>query len=176
MRALVEAFARISELERKLSGMVRHGPIAEVDPAAGTVRLDLGAATGGGRMLSPAVPYSQMAGGLKAHIPPTVGQQMTMISPSGDWRQAVAVPLSWGGGNASPSAVGDENVITYGGATITLKGDALSVVIGGVSLTISADGLEITGGKVTHDGKDIGSSHIHGGVITGPGTTTEPAN
>lgn len=176
MRALVEAYSRIAELERRVAGMVRHGPIAEVDPAAGTVRLDLGAATGGGRMLSPPIPYSQTAGALKAHIPPTVGQQMTIMAPSGDWRQAVALPLTWSDNNASPSGAGDENVITFGDVNITLKADALRVAVGGVSLSISAEGVAIEGGKVTHNGTDIGDSHVHGGVDRGGSNTNPPAN
>lgn len=176
MRALVEAFTRIAELERRVAGMVRHGPIAEVDPATGTVRLDLGEATGGGRMLSPPIPYSQAAGALKAHIPPTVGQQMTIMAPSGDWRQAVALPMTWSDANAAPSSAGDENVITYGSATITLKSDALALTVGGVTLTISAEGVAIDGGKVTHNGADIGDSHVHDGIERGGGRTNPPAN
>ena len=34
----------------------------------------------------------------------------------------------------------------------------------------------ITGGRVTHDGKNIGSSHIHGGVVSGGDLTDVPAN
>lgn len=31
-----------------------------------------------------------------------------------------------------------------------------------------------TGGAVTHGGKDIGKTHVHGGVISGPATTGAP--
>lgn len=176
MRAIIELAARVAELERRFAGMVRHGTVAEVDPSAGRVRVKLGQATGGGDLLSPWVPYSQLAGALKAHTPPAVGQQFSILSPSGDWRQAVALPLTWSEGNPSPSGAGDENVVTYGDAKLTLKADSLTVQIGGVSLEISADGVAITGGKVTHNGKNIGSTHIHGGVATGPAKTAPPAN
>jgi len=56
MRGLVDLLARVADLERRIAGMVRHGAVAEVDPAAGTVRLDFGAG-----FLSPAVPYAQIA-------------------------------------------------------------------------------------------------------------------
>jgi hypothetical protein len=36
--------------------------------------------------------------------------------------------------------------------------------------------VAITGGKVTHDGKNIGATHIHGGVVPGGGLTDVPAN
>ena len=33
--------------------------------------------------------------------------------------------------------------------------------VGGVSLTVDSNGVQIQGGKVTHNGKDIGSDHVH---------------
>jgi phage gp45-like len=48
--------------------------------------------------------------------------------------------------------------------------------VGGVTMTLTAEGLAITGGRVTHDGRSIGSDHTHGGVVPGGGTTDIPAN
>lgn len=191
---IAEQFAalvgRIAEVERKQAGMMRHGTVAEVDPEAGTIRLKLGTSDAGGDFLSPSIPYSQMAGALKAHIPPSVGQQFTLIAPSGDWRQAVAVPMTWSNDNASPSSSGDENVLTYGdvkllldagtvraeigGMTFELTEDAATVSVGGVTFEVSGGGVAITGGSVTHNGTDIGDTHIHGGVMSGPATTSVP--
>lgn len=176
MRDLAAIAGRIADLERRVFGMMRHGTVAEVDPAQSRVRLRLGDSTAGGDFLGPWVPYSQIAGALRAHIPPSVGQQMTLVSPSGDMRQAVAVPLTFSDDIPAPSEAGDQNVITYGDVTLTLQSDRLSVAVGGVSFVISADGVTITGGRVEHDGRNIGSSHIHGGVTPGPGTTGIPAN
>lgn len=176
MKQIAELVGRVAELERKVFGMMRHGTVAEVDTAKGLMRMKLGEATGGGDFLGPWVPYSQLAGAIKAHVPPSVGQQFTMIAPSGDWRQAVAVPMTWSEQNEAPSQAEDENVVTYGDVRLTLKSDSLTVKVGGVTFVVSDDGVTITGGKVTHDGKNIGSTHIHGGVTPGPGTTSVPAN
>ena len=176
MREIVELAARIAELERRFAGSIRHGTVAEVDPAKGRARLDLGESTSGGRFLSPWVPYSQVAGALKAHIPPTVGQQLTLLAPGGDWQQAVAVPLAFSDKNPSPSDAGDRNVITYGNVTLTLADDLVTIAVGGVSFEVTGSGIEIIGGTIRHDGKNIGSSHIHGGVTPGGGTTDVPAN
>lgn len=192
MREVVEIVARVAELERRVTGMVRHGTVAEVDTSGHRVRIKLGDSEDGGDFLSPWVPYSQMAGALKAHIPPAPGQQFTLIAPTGDWQQAVAMPLTWSNANASPSQAGDENVLTYGNVRMTLKDDLVRTVvggltfeltsekaeiaIGGVTFKVSGAGVEITGGQVKHDGKNIGSTHIHGGVIPGGGTTDVPAN
>lgn len=49
-------------------------------------------------------------------------------------------------------------------------------VVGGVSLTHTAAGIAITGGTITHNGKNIGDTHVHGNVMSGPANTGVPAN
>jgi hypothetical protein len=41
---------------------------------------------------------------------------------------------------------------------------------------VSNSGVAIVGSMVTHDGRNIGSTHIHGGVAPGGGLTDVPAN
>lgn len=169
IQAIRDLTARVAEMERKSAASSRRGVVAEVDAAAGTVRLDLGDG-----MLSPAIPYGQFAGALKIHTPPTVGQLMTLTAPSGEMEQGLAIPTSFGGGNDAPSSASDANAITFGSVRIDLDADAATVTVGGVSLVISASGVAITGGRVTHNGTDIGDTHRHGGVDRGSGTTNPP--
>lgn len=197
MRELSELAARVAELERRFSGVLRHGTVAKVNPAKQRVRLKMGSATnGGGDFLSPWVPYAQIAGALKVHTPPTEGQQLTLMSPAGDWRQGVAVPMTFSGGNTSPSEAGDENVITFGGFTIKLDADELRISIGSTVVSITAEGVSIIGdvsidgnvfvtenvfvnGDVLVDGDVIASNvslvhHTHGGVASGLSNTNPP--
>lgn len=174
MRALAEVLARVAELERKVAGSARHGVVHEVDPAEGTVRLKIGEGPDG-PFLSPAIPYAQTMGAIKAHIPPSVGQAMTLIAPGGDWRQAVAIGLSASQANASPSGAGDQAVITFGSVTITMTGGGVTISAGGTSVSITGAGLAVTGGQVTHNGQDIGDTHTHSGVVPGGSTTGPPA-
>ena len=193
IREIVELVARVTDLERRLAGMMRHGTVAEVDPARQRVRLDFGPAHGrDGQFLSPWVPYAQFSGALKVHTPPTVGQQLTAMSPTGDFQQAVAVPLTHHASNPSPSEAADQNVMTYGNVIMTLADDLVrsevggltfeftsaqaQITVGDVTFSVSRAGVEITGGTVTHNGKNIGATHIHGGVSSGPSTTGVPAN
>jgi phage baseplate assembly protein gpV len=136
----LEMSLRLAALERRVAGMVRHAPVEEVNPAEGWVRLNLGEGNDG-PMLSPKVPYAQMAGALKVHAPPSKGQQMTYLAPGGDPRQAVALPMTWSDKNASPSKAGDENVLTFGSVTIAIKGDSLTVSVGGTVFEISSGGI-----------------------------------
>lgn len=192
IRELVEVAARVADLERRFSGMMRHGTVAEVDPEQQRVRLDFGPAHGAeGRFLSPWVPYAQFSGALKVHTPPTVGQQLTAMSPTGDFQQAVAIPLTHSSQNPSPSGAGDQNVVTYGNVTMTLAddlvqaevggltfkltGSAAEVSVGGVTFKVSGAGVEITGGMVKHNGTNIGDTHTHTDTPgLGAGTTSPP--
>ena len=173
MREFSELAGRIAELERRISQIIRSGTVDQVDAASGLVRLKIGSGATG-ELLSPWVSYGQTGGALKAHIPPSVGQQMTLMSPSGGFDQSIALPMGFSDANPSPSSAGDQNVITFGSATITLNGSGLTIAVGGVSMAISSAGVAITGGSVTHNGKNIGSTHIHGGVVSGPANTSVP--
>lgn len=174
MNELAMLASRLAELERRVSASSLSGTVAEVDAAAGTIRLKLGDASSGGDFLSPHIPYAQIGGALKAHIPPSIGQQFALFSPSGDMAQGVAMPLGFSGASPSPSSSGSENVITFGAARITLDAGALTIEVGGVTLEISGGGVTITGGVVTHDGLNIGSTHTHGGVVPGGANTSGP--
>ncbi|WP_244521401.1 phage baseplate assembly protein V [Bauldia litoralis] len=176
VREIVEIIARVAELERRIAGMVRHGTVEEVDPARHRVRLNFGNDVDGDPFLSPWIPYAQVAGALKIHAPPSKGQQFSLLAPAGDWQQGVALPFTWSNQNPSPSESGNENVLTFGDARISVKDDRLAIDVGGVALNITGDGVTISGGEVTHDGKNIGATHIHGGIVVGSSKTDVPAN
>jgi len=150
IREIVELVARVTDLERRVAGVMRHGSVAEVDPERQRIRLDFGLTHGGqGRFLSPWLPYAQFSGALRVHTPPTVGQQFTVMSPTGDFQQAVAVPLTHHAGNPSPSTAGDENVITYGNVRMTLADDLVRIVVGGSTLEITSEEIKVITPKFT---------------------------
>ncbi len=172
---LTELASRVAEIERRLAGAMRHGRVAEVDTKRHRMRLDFGPAHGtDGRFLSPWLPYGQMAGALKVYTPPAVGQQYTALSPSGDFQQAVAMPLTWSDANPSPSSDPEENVVTYGNVRMTLRDDLVQIQVGGVTFKMTSSGIDITGGHICHDGHDIGSTHRHIEVWPGPAVSGVP--
>ncbi len=176
MREIVELAARIAELERRFSGMMRHGTVEHVDSGKHRIRLKFGTDVDGKPFLSPWIPYAQAAGALKIHAPPSIGQQFTLMAPAGDWQQAVAIPFTWSNQNPSPSESGEENVLAFGDVRVTLKDGLLEIRTAGVTLGITGDGLAITGGEVRHEGKNIGSTHTHGGVTLGTSESGAPTD
>jgi hypothetical protein len=53
-------------------------------------------------------------------------------------------------------------------------GQGIVLTMGGVTFTVSGGGVAIEGGQVTHNGINIGSDHVHSGVVVGPGETEGP--
>jgi phage baseplate assembly protein gpV len=166
--------ADVEDLRRRMAGLIRYGVVISVDPAAGKVRLKIGAATEGGDALTASLPYMQTAGAVRGHNPPSVGQQMMILSPSGDMRQGVALPLTWSDAIASPGNSLDDHILTFGSVRVSMKVDRLKFTVGGVSLEVTGDGVAITGGSVTHDGTTIDKTHTHSGIMSGPERTGNP--
>ena len=68
-----------------------------------------------------------------------------------------------------------DGILVGSDGTISIKAGAATVIeVEGVTVTISASGVDIKGGTVTHDGKNIGSTHVHIGVSPGNSTTGIP--
>lgn len=167
---------RIDNLERRLAGVLTKGTVAEIDEEKKLIRVKTGKAPDGSDQLSPWVQYAQMAGALKVHAMPSVGQNMVLISAGGDYGQGFAVPLSWNDNNQSPGKDASENVITFGDATARMTGSMIELVVGGVKWQLTSDGEKTLGGEVRHNDRNIGDSHIHGGVEPGGANTDVPSN
>ena len=114
---ILDLLIRIAELERKLESLFRHGPVHDRNKIDGHwfVRLKIGG-TEQEPFLSPWIPYSSANSGpqgLNVHRVPAKGEQLTMLSPAGDPRQAVAVPLFWSDDHPAPSDQVDALVVTH---------------------------------------------------------------
>lgn len=180
MRQLVYLAQRVADLERRVASQLRHGTVEEVDAKKQRIRLRIGEGDDGKPFLSPWVPYAQIAGALKIHTPPSQGQQFTLISPSGDFRQAVALPLTWSEQNKSPSDKGDEHILTFADVKIEIRdgqmkitaGDAVAdIKKGSIELAIGGNGFVLDSGKFQMTQKFVGKggsrpAHYVGGRDT----------
>lgn len=128
---ILQLLIRIAELERKLDSMFRHGPVHERKKIDGRwfVRLEIGGADDD-PFLSPWILYCSPNGGpngLNVHRVPAKGEQLTMLSPAGDPRQAVAVPLFWSDDHPPPSDDEDAVTITHPKFKLDLKDGVLKI-------------------------------------------------
>lgn len=79
------------------------------------------------------------------------------------------------------SSAGDKLVINPDGTAVlhvagALRVEAQTILLkaGGVTVTIGAGGVAIEGGTVTHNGKNIGDTHVHTNVEPGGGLSGAP--
>lgn len=172
-RIIARMQSQIAELQRRQNNTIRSGRVVAVDAANQRVKVDVGDTEN--PMHSPWVRWPERAGARKTWNPPSVGELMTVLSPSGELdAKSLAVHGGYTGDNPAPSADPDATVFTLGPLTVTILGAGVTLSIGSVVVEITSAGLAITGGTVTHNGNNIGDTHVHGGIAIGPSETKVP--
>ena len=162
---VLEALTRIAEIERKLDNLFRHGPVTERKQIDGRwlVRMRLGGSEDE-PFLSPWIPYVSPNGGpegLNVHRVPKEGEQLTLLSPAGDFQQGVATSLFWSDQHPPPSDDPDAVVITHPKFKMTLKGGNLTIEnaeeihfkAGRSELEIKKNAINIVSDKIITVGK-----------------------
>lgn len=173
----------LPDLERRTANQIRYGTVLAVDYAKARVRIK------SGDIETTWLPWStgRASPAKRRWDPPEVGEQVVLLAPTGDLRQAVVLPGVFQDSAAAPNASPDKDttiysdgtVIEYDRASHTLLADLqgakvfadrskIELTVGGTVLNISAAGVAITGGTVTHNGTDIGDTHTHIGSPTAP--------
>ena len=74
--------------------------------------------------------------------------------------------MTWSDRNQSPSSRGDENVLTYGNVTATIKDGLCEVVVGAATLKLTSAAVTIKVGGVNVEVSDAGVA-ITGGKVRG---------
>lgn len=154
---IADLFHRLEDVERRVHGGRRTGTIHEVDAAKGLARVKLGEdPETGDPYLSRWAPWKMPAmGDVKVNIPPTVGQQVEVVSETGDMTDLVIDSSLRSNANPLPAAQPGEGVITRGDTTIFFDDGNVRITTGTVTITaglvdITAD-MHVTG-KITHVG------------------------
>ena len=176
---------RLVELARRLSNVVRPGTVAELrlDPPRVRVRY---ADNDDGPVLTDWRPWIAARAGDDAEWwPPQLGEQVVLLSPSGDLAQAFVLPAVYSDAHAAPSADADRRVTQYAdGAEIVYDAAAhhLSATLpAGATAAIEAPGGIAVTGDVAVDGRITATGNIEsdadieadGNVQDSAGTMTE---
>lgn len=168
---IADLFHRIEDLERRYQSHRRTGTIHEVDAAKGLARVKLSEDPETGQpYLSPWMPWTMPAmGATKVNIPPSVGQQVEMVSESGDMTDGVINSSLRSNDNPQPGAQPGEGIVTTGNTTIFFDGGKVRITTGTFEVqahVVVQGDVNITG-KITHvgDNEQIGvhtdSNGIH---------------
>lgn len=166
-----------TETNRQLHNLLRLGTVAETDPNNGKIRVQTGEIKTGW------LPYPAYIGAnFRAWSPVRIGQQVLLASPSGDLRNAIVCAILYDDANQPPSTDESEDVIQFDDGSVIKKhkgGYDISITTGTLNLTapnITINGnVAISGGSLTHNGTNVGSTHTHGGIKPG-GDSTSPPN
>lgn len=186
----------IAALARLLENLVRLGTIAEVNEPKARVRVK------SGELLTTWLPWlAQRAGADREWNPPTVGEQVLLLSPSGQLAQGIVLTGLFSEANpANGDRAGLHRTTYRDGAVLEYDSIAhhLRAVLpdGGTTELVSLGGIIITG-NITHQGnytqtgnqtitgtvevsEDVTAAgislvnHRHGGVQSGPSDTGQP--
>lgn len=152
---VADLYRRLGEVERRNRNRKRTGKVAEVDYKKGLARVEL-SAQDGKLYLSPWMPWKEVAsGGIKSHIPPTVGEQVDVVSESGDLTDAVIDMSTPSSSNPRPHD-GPEAVITKGDSRVTISDGAVHIKAGKIVLEGEVH-LGGEGGQLVHRKGDVDS-------------------
>lgn len=174
VRLLISVLSRAVEAERRIAGVEYRGRVKEVDGAKHAVRVVIGTDPDGEEVLSPWVKVAQTAGKMKFHDLPSVGQQVSLQSVSGDIEQARVVPLHWSEGFEALSDDPDVKIMELGSVKVSWSESEISVMVGGSGIQITEGGVFVVGPSHTHNGVNVGDTHVHGGVVPGNADTNVP--
>ena len=153
----------VARMRRTMARQMRFGTIAEVDTAKARARLLISDPDGGAPMLSPWLPWAEVAGQTLTWRPPVVGQQMMLFAPAGDMRRGLMVPATFSDQYGQPSDDATANRETLGGVTIDVAEDSFSVTAPAVNLGASG------GEAVARKGDKVLVNGIVGEIIEGSG-------
>ena len=166
---------RIETMERviqrqgvRLNSMFREATVKSVDPDTGLAIVEAHGVE------SKPVPWMQQAGEINEWTPLSVGQRVVLVSPGGDMGRAFIMPGGFTDQVQAPHDKSAEKRVKIGGAVITHSASGLFIEVDGVTFQFTGAGFEQTGGAQVHDGKNVGSTHVHGGILPGPLDTTGP--
>lgn len=162
---------QLGAMRRQVNNMFREAQVLEVDEASGMAIVD---AQGG---KSKPVPWMTRAGAIRDWDPVEPGERVLLLSPNGDPGRAMILPGGYSGKYGQPHNKRGESMRMIGGASDLFTAsqrviESQLIILRG---TVKIEGpLEINGSKVSHNGKNIGSDHIHRGVRPGGGTSGPP--
>ncbi len=145
-----------AEADRRLANVIQIGTVCEVAHGASRARVQIG------DLKTALIPVSQIrSGAIKLHWMPSVGEQVSVLAPSGDLARAFIMgSLPIDGNAVAPD--GGTPTMDLGGGTLRVVGN----------LHVSGD--VIVGGDVVASGISL-TKHTHGGVKAGGDQTGGPA-
>ena len=130
--------------EQAREGIVRFGVVTAVDAGAARAKVSFG-----GESESAWLPWlAERAATIKVWAPVAIGEQVVVLSESGDTAQGVILSLVFISSYAAPSGDGAEHLLQLGASSISVKDDAIIITSNGSTITIDAGGIRLDGARI----------------------------
>jgi phage baseplate assembly protein gpV len=180
---IADLYSRIAEMERRARNRKRTGVVEEGPDDQGRYRVKLSEPNGTPFMTGWIKPKTLGAGGTKIDVVHTKGEQVDVVSESGDMTDAVIDLSTYSDANARENSSNSAIHIRNGDTTIEVAGGVVTVATTSVTITanVSITGevtitgpVAIAGASLTHNGLNVGSTHVHSGVAVGGADTAGP--
>lgn len=171
---------RVAELERTLHNIIRIGTVAEGDYTAAKVRVRSGDLLTGWR------PWlTQRAMGDRSWWAPRVGEQVVLLSPSGDPAQGVVLPSLFQASATPPADTPDIGRNIYPDGAVTeydcenhvlkaiIPGDIIAEATGKIRASASGDVAVLAGNVIDLTAQQIklnGAILLNGPLVQGGGS------
>lgn len=119
----MDPYEEIAHLKRQMGSLINIGTVVEVDSSKALARVQIG------DRVTDFLPVSMTANSfMKAWIPPTVGQQVTVLSGGGDASFGVIMGSIYASSCAEPAgAGGGVAVVQIGGVRIECDGSSVKI-------------------------------------------------
>lgn len=148
--------AEVADIKRRLRNKVRTGVVKELDAAKGLVRVKLNDDEDG-EFVTGWIPWKERAGAIRSWLPPQPGEQVTVISESGDLTDAWCDHGGFSNANPAPHDKGGEAKWQVGNASILITDSMIEIKVGDKRIIVSLDEI-VTHGKTRLDN---GSQPVH---------------
>lgn len=168
---MADLYSRIAELERRNRNRKRTGTVKHADHEKGLYRVAL-SEQGGKPYLTGWIRPKQLGAGLvKIDILLSEGEQVDVVSETGDLTDAQIDLSSYSEQNARDNSDIPFKV-TIGETVWSLSGDKARLE----ASKIEIDGdIDLGGGYLRHKGKNVGDDHSHTKVVEGGDLSGPPA-
>lgn len=162
---IADLYHRIADLERRRQNARRTGTVESVDAAKGVARVRLNEDPKTGKpYITAEIPWkTPSVGATKVNIPPSVGQQVEVVSESGDMTDAVIDHSVRSNANPLPGAKPGEAIVTTGETTLFITGSKIRAATGTfeIEANVTIKGNITHRGDYTQDGVHVDSNGPH---------------
>lgn len=129
---------------KAIAQMVMIADVVEVDPGAGRAKVSFGPAA-----TSAWLPWlTERSSAIAVWAPPSEGEQVLCLSPSGQTKDAVILGALYSTSNPAPSGDAGEHLIRIGGSSISITGSRILLSSNGSSIEISGAGIKANGARI----------------------------